>query len=163
MVINKIDRGGDVNSVIDQVIDLFIELGANDDQIDFTTVYASAKQGWASLDPASPGQDMTPLLDTVIKDIPCPEGEPGEGLPAILCHLDYDDYVGKIGIARVVRGKINEGQPSTVCHTDGSTSTERILRLYQFEGLKRVESESASVGDIIAVNGPEKLGIGDPI
>ena len=110
VVINKIDRGGDVNRVIDQVIDLFIELGANDDQIDFTTVYASAKQGWASLDPSKPGTDMSPLLDTVLKDIPCPVGEPGEGLQAIICNLDYDDYVGKIGIARVVRGKINKGK-----------------------------------------------------
>ena len=163
VVVNKIDRGGDVERVIDQVIDLFIELGANDDQIDFSTVYASAKQGWASLDPAVPGKDMSPLLDAVLKDIPCPEGEPNEGLQAIICNLDHDDYVGKIGIARVVRGKINEGQPATVCHTDGSNSTERIVRLYQFEGLKRAEAESACVGDIIAVNGPENLGIGDTI
>ena len=163
VVINKIDRGGDVNRVIDQVIDLFIELGANDDQIDFTTVYASGKQGWASLDPSKAGTDMSPLLDTVLKDIPCPVGEPNEGLQAIICNLDYDDYVGKIGIARVVRGRINKGQPATVCHTDGTTTTERILRLYQFEGLKRAEAEEATVGDIIAVNGPETLGIGDTI
>ena len=77
VVINKIDRGGDVNRVIDQVIDLFIELGANDDQIDFTTVYASGKQGWASLDPSKAGTDMSPLLDTVLKDIPCPVGGSG--------------------------------------------------------------------------------------
>ena len=163
VVINKIDRGGDIDKVTDQIIDLFIELGANDDQIDFTTVYASGKQGWASLDPSVQGENMNPLLDTVLKDIPCPEGDVNGGLQALICNLDYDDYVGKIGIARVKRGSVKVGQPTTVCHTDGSMTTERIVRLYQFEGLRRVEVENASVGDIIAINGLESLGIGDTV
>ena len=163
VTINKIDRGGDLDKVTDQIIDLFIELGANDDQIDFTTVYASGKQGWASLSADEHGDNMDPLLDTVLKDIPCPEGEESGGLQALICNLDYDDYVGKIGIARVKRGSVKVGQPTSVCHIDGSVTTERIVRLYQFEGLKRVEVESASIGDIIAVNGPETLGIGDTV
>ena len=163
VTINKIGRGGDLDKVTDQIIDLFIELGANDDQIDFTTVYASGKQGWASLSADEHGDNMDPLLDTVLKDIPCPEGEESGGLQALICNLDYDDYVGKIGIARVKRGSVKVGQPTSVCHIDGSVTTERIVRLYQFEGLKRVEVESASIGDIIAVNGPETLGIGDTV
>ena len=138
VTINKIDRGGDLDKVTDQIIDLFIELGANDDQIDFTTVYASGKQGWASLSADEHGDNMDPLLDTVLKDIPCPEGEESGGLQALICNLDYDDYVGKIGIARVKRGSVKVGQPTSVCHIDGSVTTERIVRLYQFEGLKRV-------------------------
>ena len=161
--INKIDKGGDLNATIDGIINLFIELGANDDQLDFKVVYASAKQGWATYDPAVPGTDLTPLLDTILSEIPAPQGDLNGPLQAIICNVDYDDYVGRIGIGRLVRGKIADGQAITVIHTDKTTSPARVGKLYQFEGLKRIEVESAEMGDIIAVSGIDKINIGETI
>ncbi|MDY2879677.1 MAG: translational GTPase TypA [Candidatus Borkfalkiaceae bacterium] len=161
--INKIDKGGDLNATIDGIINLFIELGANDDQLDFKVVYASAKQGWASYDPAVPGTDLTPLLDTILSEIPAPEGLSDGPLQTIVCNVDYDEYVGRIGIGRIVRGKIADGQAITVVHTDKTTSPARVGKLYQFEGLKRIEVESAGMGDIIAVSGIDKINIGETI
>lgn len=163
VVINKVDRGCDYDKIINQVIDLFFELGANDDQLDFKTVYASGKQGWATLKQGETGTDMRPLLDTILEEIPAPEGDETAGLQAIICNIDYDEYVGRIGIGRIVRGTIRGGQLAAICHTDGTISHEKVAKLYQFEGLKRVESDRASVGDIIAISGIEKLNIGETV
>ena len=161
--VNKIDRGGDPNQVIDQVLDLFLELGANDEQIDFKTVFASGKQGWATLDPTKPGTNMDPLLDTILEEIPAPEGDMNNGLQTVMCNIDYDEYVGRIGIGKIARGKITSGQQAVVCHRDGTTTQVKIAKLYEFEGLKRVECEEAGVGDIVAISGIEKLNIGETI
>ncbi len=161
--INKIDRGGDPNKVIDELLDLFIELGANDEQLDFETVFASGKQGWATLDPTKPGTNMDPLLDTIIKKIPAPEGELNNGLQTVICNIDYDEYVGRIGVGKINRGSIKEGQQAVVCHRDGTSTQVKIVKLYQFEGLKRVECESASLGDIVAISGVDNLNIGETI
>ena len=161
--INKIDKGGDLNNTIDGIIDLFIELGANDDQLDFKVVYASAKQGWASSSPTEHGDNMNPLLDTILQEIPAPQGEVDEPLQAIICNVDYDEYVGRIGIGRIVRGKIADGQPVTIVHTDKTTTNARVGKLYQFQGLKRVEVDSAEMGDIIAISGIEKINIGETV
>ncbi len=160
--INKIDKGGDLDKTIDGIIDLFIELGANDDQLDFKVVYASAKQGWASVTPEA-GKNMDPLLDTILSEIPAPEGDKDGPLQAIICNVDYDEYVGRIGIGRIVRGKIADAQNVTVVHTDGTTTNSRVGKLYQFEGLKRIEVEEAEMGDIIAVSGIEHINIGETI
>ena len=162
VVVNKVDKGGDINKTMDSIIDLFIELGANDDQLDFKTVYASAKFGWASLD-MQPKENMSVLLDTIISEVPAPVGELDDGLQMIICNVDYDEYVGRIGVGRIIRGKIKDGQSITVCHTDGKTSPAKIGRLYQFEGLKRVEVQSGEVGDIVAISGIEKINIGETI
>ena len=161
--VNKIDKGGDIDKTIDGIIDLFIELGANDDQLDFKVVYASAKQGWASTSLTTHGDNMTPLLDTILSEIPAPIGEIDEPLQAIICNVDYDEYVGRIGIGRIVRGRIKDGQPVTIVHTDKTTTNARVGKLYQFQGLKRVEVESAELGDIIALSGIEKINIGETI
>lgn len=163
VVINKIDRGGDPERVVDAVLDLFIELGANDDQLDFATVYASGKQGWASLTPTTAGTDMQPLLDTVLEQIPPPCGDPDGALQMIVCNIDYDEYLGRIGIGRIARGKIRSGQQAVVVHTDGTQSPCKISNLYRFEGLKRAECDSAATGDIIAISGIENLNIGETI
>lgn len=163
VVVNKVDRGCDFDKIANQVIDLFFELGANDDQLDFKTVYASGKMGWATLTPGETGTDMKPLLDTIISEIPAPEGDDTDGLQAIICNIDYDEYVGRIGIGRIVRGTMRGGQLAAICHTDGTVSHEKIAKMYQFEGLKRVESDRASVGDIIAISGLEKLNIGETV
>ena len=161
--INKIDKGGDLNSTIDGVIDLFIELGANDDQLDFKVVYASAKQGWASTSATEHGDNMNPLLDTILSEVPSPQGEANGPLQAIICNVDYDEYVGRIGIGRIVRGKIADGQAVTIIHTDKTTTNARVGKLYQFQGLKRTEVESAELGDIIAISGIEKINIGETV
>lgn len=161
--INKVDKGGDVNATIDGVIDLFIELGANDEQLDFKVVYASAKQGWATKDLNVKSGNLNPLLDTIMEEIPAPQGELNAPLQAIICNVDYDEYVGRIGIGRIVRGKIADAQAVTVVHTDKTTTNSRVGKLYQFEGLKRVEVTSAEMGDIIAVSGIDKINIGETI
>ncbi len=162
VVVNKIDKGGDVNKTMDSIIDLFIELGANDDQLDFKTVYASAKQGWASLD-TNPKENMSVLLDTIISEVPAPVGDENGGLQVLICNVDYDEYVGRIGVGRIIRGSIKDAQSVTVCHTDGTTFLAKIGKLYQFEGLKRVEVENGTVGDIVAISGIEKINIGETI
>lgn len=162
VVVNKVDKGGNLDKTMDSIIELFIELGANDDQLDFKTVYASAKQGWASLD-TNPKSDMSALLDTIISEVPAPVGDENDGLQTIICNIDYDEYVGRVGIGRIVRGKIKDAQSVSICHTDGKVSNAKIGKLYQFEGLKRVEVESGSVGDIVAISGIENLNIGETI
>lgn len=163
VVINKVDRGGDPEQVIDQVLDLFIELGANDEQIDFKTVFASGKQGWATTTLGEQGTDMKPLLDMILSEIPAPTGEVDDGLQMIVCNIDYDEYIGRIGIGRVVRGNIHTGSNVAVIHNDGSHYNAKVVKLYQFEGLKRRECESGQVGDIVAVSGIEQLNIGETI
>ncbi len=162
VVLNKIDRpGARPAQVVDEVLDLFIELGANDDQLDFPVVYASARDGYATLDPLKPGTDMTPLFEMIIREVPAPIGEADGPTQVLFSNIDYDDYVGRIGIGRVERGSIKVGQTVTICGGGEETrKNARVTKLYQFEGLKRVEAESAGLGDIIAVSGIADLNIG---
>lgn len=161
--VNKIDKGGDVNQTIDGIIDLFIELGANDEQLDFKVIYASAKQGWATPDLNVPSDNLNPLLDAILTEIPAPTGDMNAPLQAIICNVDYDEYVGRIGIGRIVRGSIKDAENVTIIHTDKTTTNARVGKLYQFEGLKRVEVTDAKMGDIIAVSGLDKINIGETI
>ena len=161
--VNKIDKGGDVNQTIDGIIDLFIELGANDEQLDFKVIYASAKQGWATADLNVPSDNLSPLLDAILTEIPAPTGDMNAPLQAIICNVDYDEYVGRIGIGRIVRGSIKDAENVTIIHTDKTTTNARVGKLYQFEGLKRVEVTDAKMGDIIAVSGLDKINIGETI
>ncbi len=164
VVVNKIDRpGARPSEVIDEVLDLFIELGANDDQIDFPVVYASAKDGYASLDPDVREGDMRPLFDSILENIESPDGDIDAPLQVLFSSLDYDDYIGRIGIGRVERGQIKRNDTTVLCKTDGTQENVKISRLYQFEGLKRVEVESAAVGDLICVSGIADLNIGETI
>lgn len=162
VVVNKIDRpGARPAEVVDEVLDLFIELGANEDQLDFPVVYASGRDGYASNSPDEPGTDMTPLFEAILKYIPAPKGDLNGPAQVLFSNIDYDDYVGRIGIGRVERGSIKVGQNMTLCHRDGTTHNERITKLYQFEGLKRVEVEGAKLGDLVAVSGMANLNIGE--
>ena len=162
VVVNKIDRdGARPLEVIDELLDLFIELGADEDQLEFPVVYASGRDGYASLDPTVKGEDMTPLFETILREVPAPEGEVDAPLQLLFSNIDYDDYVGRIGVGRVERGSVKNGQAVTVCRADGTTFNARIGKLFQFEGLQRVEHESATVGDIVAVTGITDLNIGE--
>ena len=164
VVVNKIDRpGARPEEVIDEVLDLFIELGANEDQLEFPVVYASAREGYSSLDSSVREGDMRPLLDSILENIECPEGDLNGPAQVLFSSLDYDDYIGRIGIGRVERGNIKKGTNMVLCKADGTTQNVKIARLYQFEGLKRVEVDSASMGDLICVSGIEGLNIGETI
>ena len=162
VVVNKVDRpGARPTEVIDEVFDLFIELGADDDQVDFPVVYASAREGYSSLDPDAREGDMRPLLDAILEHIQAPDGDVDGPLQILFSSLDYDDYIGRIGVGRVERGKILRGENVVLCKQDGSTQNVKISRLYQFEGLKRVEVEEAQMGDIVCVSGIVDLNIGE--
>lgn len=164
VVINKIDRpGARPAEVIDEVLDLFIELGANDDQLEFPVVYASARDGFASLDPNVREGDMRPLFEEIIKEIEAPEGDVDAPLQCIFSSLDYDDYIGRIGVGRVKRGTVKVNDKVVLCKQDGTRENVKISRLYQFDGLKRVEVQSAAAGDIICVSGITDLNIGETI
>ncbi len=162
VVVNKIDRpGARPDEVIDEVLDLFIELGADDDQIEFPVVYASAREGYSSLDSTVREGDMRPLLDAILTHIEAPDGEIDAPLQILFSSLDYDDYIGRIGVGRVERGQVKKNDSVVLCKADGSQENVKISRLYQFEGLKRVEVESAQMGDLICVSGITDINIGE--
>lgn len=162
VVVNKVDReGARPEEVVDEVLDLFIELGADDDQIDFPVVYASARDGYSSLDPNVRSGDMRPLLDAILENIPSPSGDPEGPAQILFCSLEYDDYVGRIGVGRVQRGTIKHGNPYVLCRQDGTHENVRFSKIYQFEGLKRVECQEATFGDLVCVAGIPDLNIGE--
>ena len=163
VVINKVDKGGDVDVTLDGIIELFLDLGANDDQLDFKTIYASAKQGWAAMSMDAPRENITPIFDTILSEIPCPKGEVDEPLQLMISNIDYDEYVGRIGVGKIIRGKLTANQQVSICRTDGTVARAKVSSLYGFEGLKRVETQSGEVGDIVAVICSEKLNIGETV
>jgi GTP-binding protein len=164
VVLNKIDRpGARPEEVIDEVLDLFIELGANEDQLEFPVIYASARDGYASEDSNAREGNMKPLFDAILKNIPAPSGDAEGPMQVLFSNIDYDDYIGRIGIGRVERGHIHVGDNAVLCHRDGTTANVKITKLYQFEGLKRQEVDEALLGDLVAVSGITGLEIGETI
>ena len=164
VVLNKIDRpGARPEEVVDEVIDLFFDLAANDEQLGFPVIYASGKQGTASLDLKTPGKDMTPIFETIIKYIGAPKVDPNKPLQKLVSSIDNDNYVGRIAIGRVERGSITQGQNVAVCRKDGKIQNLKIGKLYTYQGLKKFEIDSAPAGDIIAVVGIPDINIGETI
>ena len=164
VVLNKVDRpGARPEEVIDEVLDLFIELGASEDQLEFPVIYASARDGYSSDDPNVREGDMKPLFDAILKNIPAPSGEAEGPMQVLFSNIDYDDYIGRVGIGRVERGHIRVGDNAVLCHRDGTTANVKITKLYQFEGLKRCEVDNAELGDLVAVSGITGLNIGETI
>ena len=164
VVVNKVDRPmARPLEVIDGVLDLFIELGADDDQIDFPVVYASGRDGYAMLSPDEQGTDLKPLFEMIVNEIQPPCGEEDAPLQLLISNIEYDDYLGRIGVGRVERGCVKAGQSVALCHSDGGNSIVKISKLFMFEGLKRVEVQEAKFGDIVQMAGVDKLNIGETI
>lgn len=164
VVVNKIDKPeARPSEVVDEVLELFIELGANDDQIEFPVVYASSREGYAVLNLEDEKRNLEPLLDAIIEYIPEPVGDLDKPLQLLVSNIDYDEYVGRVAIGRIDRGRIRMGQQCVVCKKDGRTVQSKVSRLYTFKGLKRVDSEEAALGDIVAVSGMGDINIGDTI
>ena len=162
VVINKLDRPeARPGEVVDEIIDLFIELGADDEQLEFPVVYASGRDGYATLDAGQSSNDMTPLFETILSEVPPPMGDMDAPLQLLFSSLDYDDFIGRIGIGRVERGQLRRGEQVVLCNEAGEQRSAKISSLYQFEGLKRVEVDSAAVGDLVSVSGVKELNIGD--
>ena len=162
VVVNKIDRdGARPEEVVDEIIDLFLDLNANDDQLDFPVVYASARQGIAGMKPDELNDDLKSLFESILSYVPAPVGELDGPLQLLFSNVDYNEYLGRIGIGRIERGKLKRGDAAVLCRIDGSMEPVRIVRLYQFEGLKRTEVEDASFGDIVAVAGIADVNIGE--
>lgn len=166
VVVNKIDRDfARPEEVVDEVLELFIELGANDDQLEFPVVYASAINGTSSYDsdPAEQKETMKPLLDTIIEHIPAPVDNSDEPLQFQVSLLDYNDYVGRIGIGRVFRGTMHVGQTVALIKLDGTVKQFRVTKMFGFFGLKRDEIKEAKAGDLVALAGMEDIFVGETV
>jgi GTP-binding protein len=169
VVINKVDRKeARAQEVIDEIIDLFIELGANDDQLDFPVVYASGRDGYAFLgneksENGNNAHDLSFLFETILSYVPAPAGNVNGSLQLLISSLDYDDYVGRIAIGRVERGIIRKGQRAVVCRKDGTNEQIKIGPVHIFSGLKRMEVEEAGAGEIVCITGSEDITIGETI
>lgn len=163
VVINKIDRPDQrIDDVYDEVLELFMELGADDDQLDFPVVYAIARNGIAKLDLDDESDSLEPLMDLLIKEIPAPQGDVEGPLQMMVTTLDSDEYVGRVAIGRIMRGKIKEGQNVVVISGDGETK-ERIGKVYVYQGLKRMEVSEAELGEIVAITGLPSASIGHTV
>ncbi len=164
VVINKIDRkDARAHEVLDEVFELFLALGAHDHQLDFPTIYCVAKQGIAMHELEHEGKDLLPLFETIIKHVPPPAGDPALPFQMLVTTIDYNDYLGRLGIGRINRGTIRLGEPLKVIRRDGRLEDARVTKIYTFQGLKRSEVETAGTGDIIAVAGMEDVDIGETI
>ncbi|MDP6580464.1 MAG: translational GTPase TypA [Vicinamibacterales bacterium] len=164
VVINKIDRqDARPAEVLDEIYDLFIDLDASEDQIEFPVLYANAKAGTASLDAAKPGQTLRPLLDAIVDRMPPPSGDSEAGLQVVVANLDSSDYLGRIAIGRIVNGRVAIGDQIAVSKLDASVERTRVTKLYLFDGLQRVEVDAAEAGDIICLTGIDDITIGETI
>ncbi len=163
-VINKVDRpGARPEAVMDGIIDLFIELGADEDQLEFPVVYASAKEGTASMRPTGGETDIFALFDAILEYVPAPEGDMEGPLQFLVSNIDYDEYLGRIAIGRVERGGVRRGMQAVLCSEAGKAENVKITKLFTFKGLKRIETETGNFGDIISIAGLPDVGIGETV
>jgi GTP-binding protein len=164
LVINKVDRpDARIDEVVDEVYELFLDLDADESQIDFPIIYTNAKAGWASLDPDIEGTDLAPLLDLLLEHVPAPHYDPGHPLQALVTNLDASPYVGRIAICRVRQGAIRRGETVAWCRADGRIERVKVSELYVTEALDRVDAEEAFAGEIISVAGIPEITIGETL
>ncbi len=164
VVINKIDRP-DARSqeVLNEIYDLFIDLDASEEQLEFPVLYTSARAGTSSLSASEPGADLRPLLEAIVDHVPPPRGDEDAALQMLVANLDSSDYLGRIAIGRVFHGRVKVGDPIAVCKLDGRVQQTRVTKLFAFEGLKRIDISEASAGDIVCLAGIEDITIGETI
>jgi len=164
VVINKIDRpDARVPEVLDEIYDLFIDLDAGEDQLDFPVLYSNARLGIAKKSLDDPSDNLLPLFEAIIANIPPPAGDPDAVLQAQVANLDYSDYLGRLAIGRVFQGTLRHGDEVAICHLNGVIQKTKITKLYSFEGLKRVDETIAKPGDLMAIAGVEGITIGETI
>ncbi len=166
VVVNKVDKpDARVHEVIDEVLELLIDLNATDDQLDSPTIFCSGRDGTASYSPEEPLTDLTPLFETILNYIPAPEGDENGDLQLLVSSIDYNDYVGRIGIGRIERGTLRQNQDAMICnyHSEQPPKKVRIVSLFQIDGLVRVPVEEAKMGDIVCFSGAENITIGDTV
>jgi GTP-binding protein len=164
VVINKIDRpDARPQEVLNEVYDLFIDLDADEEQVEFPVIYASARAGTSSLEIGAQGPDLRPLFDAIVDGVPPPRGNPDAPLQMLVANLDSSDYLGRIAIGRIFNGRVKVGDPIAVCKLDGRVQETKVTKLYAFEGLKRVDISDAAAGDIVCLAGIEDITIGETI
>lgn len=164
VVINKIDKpGGDPDRVVDEVFDLFDQMGANEEQLEFPVIYAAARDGYAMANLEDPKENLVPLFETILTEVPKPKGDDDNGLQLQVFTLDYDNFIGKIGIARIFNGTISMGETVTLVKADGEQVKGRVTKLIGFKGVDRFDIDKAGAGDIVAVAGFETIDVGDSL
>jgi GTP-binding protein len=164
LVINKIDRpDARVQEVLNEVYDLFIDLDAAEEQLDFPVLYTSAKAGTSTMSMAEPGSDLRPLFDAIVEHVPPPRGDAGAPLQMLVANLDSSDYLGRIAIGRIFNGRVKIGDPVAVCKLDGRVQPTKVTKLFAFEGLRRIDITEAAAGDIVCLAGLEDITIGETI
>lgn len=166
IVVNKVDRpNARPYEVVDEVLELFIDLGATDEQLDTPVIYASGRDGWATAEynPEQPNKDLKELFELIVNSIPCPECEDEGPFQMLVSNIDYDDYTGRIAVGKIQRGKVKTNMPVCVCRPDGSTGRGKATKLYTFEGLQKGIAEEVSAGDVVAISGITDINIGDTI
>jgi GTP-binding protein len=164
VVINKIDRpDARTEEVLNEVYDLFIDLDAAEEQLDFPVLYTNARLGTATMDPALPGEDLRPLFDAVVERVPPPRGNPDLPLQILVANLDSSDYIGRIAIGRIFNGRVKIGDAVAVCKLDKAVQHTKVTKLYAFDGLRRVDIQEAAAGDIVCLAGIEDITIGETI
>ncbi|MGH9465003.1 MAG: GTP-binding protein TypA/BipA, partial [Thermoanaerobaculia bacterium] len=164
VVVNKIDRAdARPQAVLNEIYDLFIDLDASEEQLDFPVLYTNAKEGTCRTLPDGPDENLTPLFAEIVRSVPAPQMTPGHPLQLLVTTLDHDDYVGRLAVGRVVEGEIAKGQAIARCRLDGVIETVKVAQLYGYEGLARVPIEQAAAGDIVAVAGLDEVAIGETL
>ena len=166
IVVNKVDRpNARPYEVVDEVLDLFIDLGATEDQLDTPVIYASGRDGWATAEynPEQPNKDLKALFELIVNEIPCPECVEDAPFQMLVSNIDYDDYTGRIAVGKIQRGSIKTGMPLAVCKADGSVARSKATKLYMFEGLSKAVVEEAGAGDVVAISGMTDINIGETI
>lgn len=164
VVINKIDRpNSSPDQVVDMVFDLFVDLGANEKQLDFPIIYASAKNGFAKKELEDESKDMKPLFETILEHVSDPDGDENEPLQMLVTNIEYDEYLGKLGTGRIYNGSLKKNQEVTLIKRDGGLVNYKITRIFGYEGLKKTEMETAVCGDIITIAGLDKIDIGETV
>lgn len=166
IVVNKVDRpNARPYEVVDEVLDLFIDLGATEEQLDTPVIYASGRDGWATAEynPEQPNNDLTELFELIVNSIPCPKCEDDAPFQMLVSNIDYDDYTGRIAVGKIERGSIKVNMPLSICRHDGKVTRGKATKLFTFEGLKKVSTDEVGAGDVVAISGIADINIGETV